>query len=94
MKATDPQEIGPILETMLEELGLKKKLRQYNVISEWQSIVGNKIAKETEPYKVDGSILYVRVRTAEWRNELTMIKPEILKKINIQENIIHDILFR
>ena len=94
MKTVEPQKIGHLLDTVLDELGLKKKLRQYNIISEWQEIVGERIAKVTEPYRIDGGILYVRVRTSEWRNELTMRKPEILKKINVEENIIQDILFR
>ncbi len=94
MKASEPQELGPLLKAMLESLGLNKKIRQYSVIDEWPALVGDRIAGVTEPYRVDGGVLYVRVRTAEWRNELSMRKPEILKKINRNGEIIQDILFR
>ena len=94
MKNAEPQVLGPILRALVDKLGLDKKIRQYSILEEWPAIVGPRIAEVAEPYRVDGGILYVRVRTAEWRNELTMRKPEILKKINAKENIIQDILFR
>jgi len=94
MSTSNPQPLGALLKKMLDELGLSSRLRQYDVVSSWPEIVGDQIARVTEAYKVDRGILFIRVRTSEWRNELLMRKPEILQKINAQGTIVTDIVFR
>jgi predicted nucleic acid-binding Zn ribbon protein len=94
MSTSNPQQLGALLTKFLDELGLSRKLRQYDVVSSWPEIVGERIARVTEAYKIDRGVLFVRVRTSEWRNELLMRKPEILQKINARETIVNDIVFR
>lgn len=94
MSTSSPQQLGTLLAKLLDEFGLRRKLKEYDVVTAWPDIVGEKIAKVTEAYKIDRGVLFVRVRTSEWRNELVMRKPEILQKINVRETIVTDILFR
>ncbi len=94
MPKSEPQPLGLLLGRVLQELGLKEKLRQYDVVTAWPELVGEKIAKVTKAYRIDRGVLFVRVETSEWRNELVMRKPEILKKINTGERIVTDIVFR
>jgi len=94
MSISSPQRLGVLLTKLLDELGLHRKIQQYDIVSSWPAIVGEKIAQVTEAYKIERGVLFVRVRTSEWRNELVMRKPEILQKINIQQTIITDIVFR
>jgi predicted nucleic acid-binding Zn ribbon protein len=94
MSHSNPQPLSSLLDKFLNELGLKKKILQYDVVVSWAEIVGEQIARVTEAYKIDKGILFVRVRTSEWRNELLMRKPEILQKINVRETRVKDIVFR
>jgi predicted nucleic acid-binding Zn ribbon protein len=94
MSPSDPKPLGTLLTALLHELGLSKKIQQYDVVISWAEIVGERIARVTEAYKIEKGILFVRVRTSEWRNELMMRKPEILQKINVRETVVKDIVFR
>jgi predicted nucleic acid-binding Zn ribbon protein len=94
MPSSDPQPLSSLLDKLLNELGLSKKIQQYDVVISWAEIVGERIANVTEAYKIEKGILFVRVRTSEWRNELTMRKPEILQKINVRDTVVKDIVFR
>ena len=87
--------IGTILGDLAEELGIRGKLKQYEAVTRWAEVVGERIAQEAEPQKIEKGVLLVRVRTGVWRNELTMRKAEILAKLNqaIGEAVIKDIKF-
>jgi len=87
--------IGKALGELVEELGIQRKLKQYEAVTQWAEIVGQHIAKEAEPQKIEKGVLLVRVRTSVWRNELNMRKQEIIGKLNraIGEEVIKDIKF-
>ncbi|HEY5615753.1 MAG TPA: DUF721 domain-containing protein [Bacteroidota bacterium] len=87
--------IGAVLGELAEDLGIQGKLRQYEAVTRWADIVGQRIAEEAEPQKIEKGVLLVRVRKSVWRNELTMRKSEILTKLNqaIGEAVIKDIKF-
>ena len=101
--------IGTILKKVVRDLHLGKKLLQYEVVNEWEKIVGKKIASVTTAEKVVDGKLIVRVNSSAWRNELSFLKREIIKKINnlinkkyikkkinkkFMEEIITDIIFK
>jgi predicted nucleic acid-binding Zn ribbon protein len=91
-----PQPIGIALQQLTHHLGIAKTLRQYDVLASWESIVGQRIARVTEAQRMDNGILYVGVTTAPWRAELSMMRRDIVKKINsrIGTKIVKDIRFR
>jgi predicted nucleic acid-binding Zn ribbon protein len=83
---TDDQRPLPIkdaLERYLQRAGLARRVEQAGIVSEWAALVGPQIAAVTEPDAVtaDG-ILWVRVATAPWAQELRMMTPRILGKLN------------
>jgi len=86
------------LETAIREfvdkMGLRK-LREYDAVTRWPEIVGEQIARVTEPVRIDRGVLIVRVKNGPWRNELVMRKREILDKTNesLKDARIHDIRF-
>ena len=61
--------------------GVSEKLRSYQVVGEWENIVGALIGKNTELARVENGTLYVKVKSGPWRNELIFMKPRILEKI-------------
>ena len=71
------------LEAYLARAGLRRRLAQAQVIPEWPELVGPQIAAVTSPESVapDGT-LFVRVATSAWMNELQLMAPEIMARLN------------
>ena len=75
--------IGDVLQRYLARSGLAPRLKQAQVIPEWTALVGPQIAAVTHPESValDGT-LFVRVATSSWMNELQLMTPEIMARVN------------
>ena len=79
----------------MEELGLGKKLKQYEAVRIWKEVVGERIANVATPTKIINGTLIVKVEKSTWRNELSLLKREIISKLNaaLKEEIVKDIRF-
>ena len=90
-----PQSIGSALQQLFRQLGITKRMRQYDVLNAWESIVGPRIAGVTSARKIVNGVLFVDVQTATWRHELAMRKPQILERINkyAGRTVVKDIRF-
>jgi len=93
--ASSARPLGEALEELVDKLGIKKKLQEYEAVERWEEIVGQQIGRVTSATGITKGVLFVRVRTGTWRNELTMRKREIIRKINLVlgEEIVTDIRF-
>lgn len=71
-----------ILETTLNRLRISRKVHAYAAFPHWQEIVGEELAKISNPEKIiRGNVLLVRVSDAAWVQELSMQKTSILDKM-------------
>jgi len=61
----------------------------------WNRVVGDTIASKTSPLRVKDSILFVRVESPSWRNELVFLKPKIIKELNqlLKATVVKEIVF-
>lgn len=91
-----PEPLGSALDGLTQRLGIKKKLKEFSVITSWASIVGEQIARVTTAERFDSGTLFVKTSNAPWRAELTMMRREIVAKINAAagEKIVKEIRFR
>ena len=96
MKSSNPKPLHSVVGTVLQELGLSKKIKQYEVIEAWPTIVGRQIANVATAERIENGILFVHVTRAPWRNELVFLKKELIGKINetMHQKIVSDIIFR
>lgn len=96
MTQGSPQSLGSVIDALLRQLGIQTKVRQYDIVDVWGSIVGAQIASVTSIDKIEKNVLVVKVAAAPWRTELTFRKREILDKIHAAMNsdAIKDIRFR
>jgi hypothetical protein len=83
---TDQRRPSPLAEALasyLRRSGFAKRIQQAGVIEAWPELVGPQIAAVTAPESVtpDG-VLRVRVATAAWANELSLMTPRILARLN------------
>jgi predicted nucleic acid-binding Zn ribbon protein len=78
-----PVPLAEALEAWLKRSGLARRLGQAGVVEEWPELVGPQIAKVTTPEAVSADgVLRVRVRTAAWAQELSLMTPQILARVN------------
>ena len=92
----DPKPLSSILKDYIKEFPHRKRLKKGMILSQWSSIVGDAIAKQSENLHFEGDKLVVKVRNPAWRQELHMQRYAIAKKLNqsVKENIIREIIVR
>jgi predicted nucleic acid-binding Zn ribbon protein len=80
---TQPTTLADALASYFKQSGLTKRVQQAGIIEAWPELVGPQIAAVTAPESVtpDG-MLRVRVATAAWANELSLMSPKILARLN------------
>lgn len=83
MSKNPPSSISDALASYLRRAGLVKRIEQAGVVEAWAELVGPQIAAVTAPESVtpDG-VLRVRVATAAWANELSLMTPRVLARLN------------
>jgi len=78
-----PTRVGDILAGVLKSAGIADRLGQASVVAAWSELVGERIAGAAMPESVaaDGT-LFVRVKSSAWRQELSLMTPEVLSLLN------------
>ena len=96
MKRRDMISLKEALEDYFKEKRWDKKIRGYQVINYWEEVVGEEIARNTQPIKIQDQILFLRVKSSVWANELNLRKGEIINKINLKtkEQTVSDFRFK
>ena len=82
-RSDSPTRLGDAIKTYAAKAGLARRLDLAQVLEEWPKLVGPQIAAVTRAESVtpDG-ILRVRVVSAAWANELSLMMPKIMAKLN------------
>jgi predicted nucleic acid-binding Zn ribbon protein len=78
-----PTKLGEALAGYLKSAGLADRLGQAEVVNAWPGLVGERLAHAATPESVtpDGT-MFVRVKSSAWRQELSLMTPEVLALIN------------
>jgi predicted nucleic acid-binding Zn ribbon protein len=78
-----PTRLAEALASYLKRSGWAKRLQQADVIEHWADLVGPQIAAVSQPQSVSADgVLRVRVATAPWATELSLMTPRILARVN------------
>jgi predicted nucleic acid-binding Zn ribbon protein len=88
--------IGNILGGLLKNRHLVADMRRVMVLSLWERVVGELVAKKAWPEGVDDGVLTVAVTTHAWAQELDLLKPQILSRYRqlLGRNALRDVRFR
>ena len=81
-KKSTPQNISGILNNLLVNRKLKKRIDDCKAFELWDSVVGEKIASRTEPFALRAGILKIYVSDHGWLQELQFLKEEIKDRLN------------
>jgi predicted nucleic acid-binding Zn ribbon protein len=86
MPAKSPERVGSILRNLLQNLGLDKRIEEYDAYFSWDRIVGEKIAGVTRVKSVRDGVLVVEVKGSVWMSEINMVKHQLIEKLNEGKN--------
>ena len=80
----EPALAGELVDKMLHGLGLDERLHQYKALIIWNDVVGPQIATRTRPVRIRENILEVNVDQPAWMQQLQLMKPKILARLNAE----------
>ena len=86
---------GEILAGVLAGLGLNERLREREAMLRWEEVVGPEIASKSSVLRIRDGILFIKVDSAAWRQELGFMKRRILDSYERQvgPGLVRDIRF-
>ena len=85
--------LGQALSQLIKDLGIESEIIHNQAVQLWPEVVGKKIANITQAKKIDGKILFVKVKNDSWRNELVFLKKDIIERLNkrIGKKVVEDL---
>jgi predicted nucleic acid-binding Zn ribbon protein len=96
MRRTNDHSLKDAIKHLLNAYKLKGKILETRLLGEWETLVGDTVAKYTDDLYVRDKKLYIKVSNATVRQELLYSKDELLKQLNAfaGENALEDIIVR
>jgi predicted nucleic acid-binding Zn ribbon protein len=96
MRKRTTQPIKGVIQEYIEALGHQRKLKEVNIISSWEKLMGKMIARHTKNIYIKNKVLIVYLDSAVMRNELLMMREQIRTQINSHagSEIVEKIIFR
>ena len=76
------QELPTLLDDILEKYQLKQKVRENQIISNWEKIVGTKLAQKCTAIEFSDGVLTVKAENETWRQELALRQSDLLNLVN------------
>ena len=76
------EQLKKVLQKTIERSGFENAILQEKAVSIWPDVVGKNISKISKATSVNKGVLFVKVESATWKQELYMQKNEIINKIN------------
>jgi len=82
MPSRKVEKLSSTIEKILRDRGWGAKLKEYRIYGVWEKAVGRGIARHARPAGMRGKKLTVIVDSSAWMQQLSMLKPEIMGKVN------------
>ena len=96
MRGNNNRKVGDIIRKLMKNPKLSEKLDMLNVLDAWEEIIGAPISKYITDQKIYKGILYVKLKSAVVRNELSYKKSDFVSQINqkVGKKLITDIVLK
>jgi predicted nucleic acid-binding Zn ribbon protein len=87
--------LSGLLDAVISELGLGQKMAECRAQLAWDNAVGSQLAQHAQPVKVKGGRMEVAVSSPVWSSQLSFMKADILKRINLEagSEVVTDLSF-
>jgi len=81
-RSSEPQGIGSVLEELGRGRRLAAGLALGRLARRWREVVGERLADESAPLRLDGGLLLVRVSSAAWATQVRFLADAVAKEAN------------
>lgn len=91
-----PASAGDLIQQVLQQRGMEGKVEEYRAWQVWDEVVGPQIARRARPIRIRDGVLEVRVDQPVWMQQLQLLKPRILTRLNqaLGKELLRDLFLR
>ncbi|MBL7114112.1 MAG: DUF721 domain-containing protein [Bacteroidales bacterium] len=96
MEKSNTRSLKDVVSDFLQQNKLDTRLKERNLVNSWESVVGKTINRTTKKIYIRDKKLYIHLSSSVARNELHMLKDELIKRLNENagEEIISEIVLK
>ena len=96
MRGNNNQKLGEVIRKLMKNPKLSEKLDKLDAIDVWEEMIGIQLCKYITEQKIYKGILYVTLKSAVVRNELSYKKSEFISQINrkVGKKLLTDIVLK
>lgn len=95
MRKANDKSLKDAIEQMMQVYKIKRKFDETGIIASWPNLVGKSVANRTKELFIHDKKLFLRIESSVIKNELMMIRTQIIEKINTEAKslLIEEIVF-
>lgn len=80
--AEGPEELGSILDQLTGEARLAEGMSIGRLARRWEDVVGERLALECSPIRLEGRVLLVRATSAAWATQIRFLAEQVAARAN------------
>jgi predicted nucleic acid-binding Zn ribbon protein len=95
MGRSNDKTLKEAIEQMLQVYKIKRRFDETGIISSWPQLVGKSVANRTKEIFIHDKKLFLRIESSLIKNELLMMRTQIIDKINNEAKaiLVEEIIF-
>ncbi|WP_259068848.1 DUF721 domain-containing protein [Mucilaginibacter sp. X4EP1] len=82
MRKANDKSLKEAIEQMLQVYKIKQRYDETAIIASWPELVGKSVANRTKEIFIRNQKLFLRIESSVIKNELMMMRTQIIEKIN------------
>ena len=82
MNRSNDKPLKEVFEQLLKVYNIKRKFDETSLVAAWPEMMGKAIANRTKTLYIRDRKLYIRVESSVIKNELLMIRQQIIDRMN------------
>jgi predicted nucleic acid-binding Zn ribbon protein len=96
MQRSNTHSLAEAIRNYLKESKLEKPLKERQLVSSWEALLGKAVARATTRIYLKDGRLFVHLSSSVVKNELHMLQDEIIRKLNESagEELVKEIVLR
>ena len=87
MKRQHSQLLETILQQVIQNEQMEPQLQEARILTHWEELTGETVARATRAKYIRGGKLFVYLNSSVARQQLFMIRDELVEKLNRQEGV-------
>jgi hypothetical protein len=94
-KRTNEQSLKEAIDQMLKSFHLDDKMKELQVVSSWEKVMGKTVSNRTTKIFMNGSKLFIYLNSASLREELLHQREKIIARLNTEagSEVVEEIIF-